>query len=65
MYAIRSYYDNVSPAFNSDVTTYKLRRYENRVMVLSNTLNYNVDIAGKHSLNAMLGQEIQESYNFV
>ncbi len=51
---------NVSPAFNSDVTTYNLRRYENRVMVLSNTLNYNVDIAGKHSLNAMLGQEIQE-----
>ncbi|WP_111707417.1 TonB-dependent receptor [Lutibacter citreus] len=51
---------NVSPAFSSDVTTYSLGRSENRVMILSNTLNYNTIIAEKHSVNAMLGQEIQD-----
>ncbi|WP_252191114.1 TonB-dependent receptor [Polaribacter sp. Q13] len=57
---------DVSPTYNSDVSTYNLNRSENRSMVLSNTLNYNTTIAKKHSITALLGQEIQESeYNNV
>ncbi|NIJ43900.1 TonB-linked SusC/RagA family outer membrane protein [Wenyingzhuangia heitensis] len=60
-YYIPAYY--VSPTYNSDVSTYNLNRSENRSMVLSNTLNYNTTIAKKHSINALLGQEIQELEN--
>lgn len=49
----------VGPKFNSPVTTYDLRRAEQRVLILSNTLNYNKTIKEKHSFNALLGQEIQ------
>ena len=56
----------ISPANNSPLSTYNLSRAQNRVMVLSNTLNYNTTIAKKHNINAMLGQEVQDSkYNNV
>ncbi|WP_237706934.1 TonB-dependent receptor [Ochrovirga pacifica] len=64
--------DNYRPAFfvqqayNNPVSTYNLARAENRVMVLSNTLNYQTTIAKDHSINVLLGQEIQElDYNNV
>ncbi|MGM8361958.1 SusC/RagA family TonB-linked outer membrane protein [Flavobacterium sp. ARAG 55.4] len=58
--------DNFVPAYfvssiiNSPLSTYTLNRSENRVYVISNTLNYNVTIAKKHTISALLGQEIQE-----
>ncbi|WPR73145.1 TonB-dependent receptor [Flavobacterium sp. NG2] len=58
--------DNFVPAYfvssiiNSALSTYTLNRSENRVYVLSNTLNYNVTLAKKHSISALLGQEVQE-----
>ncbi|MDO6803510.1 TonB-dependent receptor [Wenyingzhuangia sp. 1_MG-2023] len=51
---------NVSPKYNSPVTTYNLSRGEQRVLILSNTLNYNKTFHKKHSINALLGQEIQD-----
>ncbi|NJB82153.1 TonB-dependent receptor [Wenyingzhuangia aestuarii] len=50
----------VSPTYLSNVSTYRLNRSENRVMILSNTLNYNTTFNKKHTINALLGQEIQE-----
>ncbi|GEC72502.1 TonB-linked outer membrane protein, SusC/RagA family [Flavobacterium flevense] len=58
--------DNFVPAYfvssiiNSALSTYTLNRSENRVYVMSNTLNYNVTLAKKHNFSALLGQEIQE-----
>ncbi|WP_366182431.1 SusC/RagA family TonB-linked outer membrane protein [Flavobacterium ovatum] len=58
--------DNFKPAyfvasnFNSPVSTYDLSRIENRVTVLTNTLNYNKKLADKHNITALLGQEVQE-----
>lgn len=53
----------VSSIINSALSTYTLNRSENRVFVLSNTLNYSVNLGEKHSINALLGQEIQELNN--
>ncbi|WP_010134529.1 TonB-dependent receptor [Ochrovirga pacifica] len=56
----------VAPTYLSNTSFYKLNRAENRVMILSNTLNYQTEINKKHSINALLGQEVQElSYNNV
>ncbi len=49
----------VGPTYNSPVSSYTLSRSENRVMVLSNTLNYLKVFKDKHNFNALLGQEIQ------
>ncbi|MCW2118823.1 SusC/RagA family TonB-linked outer membrane protein [Flavobacterium sp. 7A] len=51
---------NVGPNYNATTSTYTLNRSENRVLILSNTLNYNKMIGKKHSINALLGQEIQD-----
>ncbi|MDO6802960.1 TonB-dependent receptor [Wenyingzhuangia sp. 1_MG-2023] len=51
---------SVSPVYASALSRYVLNRSQNKVMILSNTLNYNTTIKKKHSLNALLGQEIQE-----
>ncbi|NIJ43908.1 TonB-linked SusC/RagA family outer membrane protein [Wenyingzhuangia heitensis] len=50
----------VSGVANAPLSTYTLNRNENRVFILSNTLNYNTTIAKKHNVNVLLGQEIQE-----
>ncbi|MDO6738631.1 TonB-dependent receptor [Wenyingzhuangia sp. 2_MG-2023] len=50
----------VGPTYLSNVSRYTLNRSENKVMILSNTLNYNTTLDKKHSINALLGQEIQE-----
>ncbi|AWG21673.1 SusC/RagA family TonB-linked outer membrane protein [Flavobacterium faecale] len=50
---------NVSPRFNAPVSVYSIQRNQNRVMIVSNTLNYNKQFGKKHSLNALLGQEQQ------
>ena len=50
---------DVGPNFNAPKSTYRASRSQNRVLILSNTLNYNKTFGKKHSLNAMLGQEIQ------
>ncbi|MGM8361956.1 TonB-dependent receptor [Flavobacterium sp. ARAG 55.4] len=50
---------NVGPTYNSTTSTYTLNRSENRVLILSNTLNYAKTIAKKHNITAFLGQEIQ------
>ncbi|MGA9639462.1 TonB-dependent receptor [Flavobacterium sp.] len=58
--------DNFTPAFfvvptyNSASSSYILNRSENRVMILSNTLNYTKSVAKKHTITALLGHEIQD-----
>lgn len=49
----------VGPTYNSPVSEYNLGRSENRVMVLSNTLNYIKEFNNTHNLNLLMGQEIQ------
>lgn len=51
---------NVGPTYNAVTSTYTLNRSENRVLILSNTLNYNKTFAKKHFFTALLGQEIQD-----
>ncbi|AWG23305.1 SusC/RagA family TonB-linked outer membrane protein [Flavobacterium faecale] len=51
---------NVSPSYNSPVSTYYLQRNEDRVLIMSNTLNYNTTFSKKHNFTALLGQEIQD-----
>ncbi|WP_264620815.1 SusC/RagA family TonB-linked outer membrane protein, partial [Flavobacterium sp. 7A] len=50
---------NVSPRFNAPVSVYNVQRNQNRVMIISNTLNYNKQFGKKHNFNALLGQEQQ------
>ncbi|MDO7173167.1 SusC/RagA family TonB-linked outer membrane protein [Mariniflexile sp. AS56] len=59
--------DNFQPAYfisaeqNRPVNIYNLLRSESRVNVWSNTLNYNIAFKEKHSINALLGHELQKS----
>jgi TonB-linked SusC/RagA family outer membrane protein len=54
----------ISAEQNRLVNKYTLLRSENRVSVWSNTLSYNKTINEKHSINALLGHESQDSdYN--
>ncbi|MCG9793726.1 SusC/RagA family TonB-linked outer membrane protein [Flavobacterium algicola] len=50
---------NVSPRFNAPVSVYNIQRNQDRVIIVSNTLNYNKKFGDKHNLNALLGQEQQ------
>lgn len=50
---------DAAPTYSNDQVSVVANRAENRVLIWSNTLNYNTTIEDKHSINVLLGQELQ------